>query len=150
MQKKKYNSYIREVETKYRTLNTERIHVSSPHAVANFIRAEIGDLDRESFCVLGVNNKNYVVMFKVISVGTVTESIVHPREVFRDAITASCSGIIITHNHPSGVLEPSRQDITTTERLVGAGKIIGISVMDHIIVWFDNFGYHSMNEHGQM
>jgi len=141
------NSYIREVYTQYRTLETEKIHTSSPLAVANFIKSMIGDECRECFCVLGVNNRNYVVNFHKVSIGTNCEAIVHPREVFISAILSGCNGIIITHNHPSGVIEPSKQDIDTTTRLSGAGKIIGIPLMDHIIIGFDNFGYYSMKEH---
>lgn len=82
----------------------------------------------------------------IISIGTITEAIVHPREVFRDAIREGGSGIIVTHNHPSGILTPSRQDIETTRRLVEAGKIVGIPVVDHIIL--TNSSFYSMKENG--
>ena len=78
--------------------------------------------------------------------GTITEAIVHPREVFRDAIKEGGCGIIVVHNHPSGVTDPSPQDINTTKRLIEAGKIIGIPLLDHIIVTDTSF--FSMKENG--
>jgi len=84
----------------------------------------------------------------IVSIGTITEAIVHPREVFRDAIKEAGSGIIVTHNHPSGNASPSKQDIDTTKRLVEAGKIVGIPLLDHIIL--TNSSYYSMKENGYM
>lgn len=82
--------------------------------------------------------------------GTVSESIVHPREVFGAAILGNCSGIIIAHNHPSGTLTPSRQDLETTMRPVDAGKIIGIPIIDHIIIGFNSANYYSLKEEGHI
>ena len=82
----------------------------------------------------------------VVSIGTITEAIVHPREVFRDAIREGGSGIIVTHNHPSGNPSPSKQDIETTRRLIEAGKIVGIPLVDHIILTDSTF--YSMKENG--
>ena len=150
MKAKKYSSYIREITTQYKTLNTEKIHISYPSAVVEFLQKKISSENKEHFSILGVNNKNQIVMYYNVSIGTVTESIVHPREVFSAAILSGCSGIIITHNHPSGNPTPSREDIATTKRIYDAGKIIGIQVLDHIIVAFDTADYYSMKENGYL
>lgn len=123
-------------------------HISSPDAVWNLLLPEIACLQKEEFRVLVVNNKNMLLKKIIVSVGTITEAIVHPREVFRDAIKEAGSGIIVTHNHPSGNASPSKQDIETTKRLVEAGKIVGIPLLDHIIL--TNSSYYSMKENGYM
>ncbi len=125
---------------------TDLKHISSPNAVWNLLLPEIACLQKEEFRVLVVNNKNMLLKKVIVSVGTITEAIVHPREVFRDAIKEAGSGIIVTHNHPSGNAAPSKQDIDTTKRLVEAGKIVGIPLLDHIIL--TNTSYYSMKENG--
>jgi len=88
---------------------------------------------RERFVVFWLSSANIVTGFEIISEGNLNSSIVHPREVFRGAIVATCANIIIAHNHPSGNPEPSREDINITKKLVEAGKIIDVTVFDHII-----------------
>src|SRR5467141_1241313 len=94
----------------------------------------LADVDREYFVVLMLDQKHKVIGINTISVGSLTASIVHPREVFKVAILANCASIIIGHNHPSGNCQPSREDRALTQRLVEAGKLLGISVLDHIII----------------
>ncbi len=120
--------------------------IGTPLAVWELLLPEIAGVQKEEFRVLVINNKNMLIKKSVISIGTITEAIVHPREVFRDAIREGGSGIIVTHNHPSGILTPSRQDIETTKRLIEAGTIVGIPVVDHIIL--TNTSYYSMKENG--
>lgn len=120
--------------------------ISTPLAVWELLLPETAGLQKEEFRVLVINNKNMLIKKSIISIGTITEALVHPREVFRDAIKEGGSGIIVTHNHPSGILTPSRQDIETTKRLIEAGKIVGIPVVDHIIL--TNSSYYSMKENG--
>ena len=148
--KKDIHSMIREVTVQFKPLNTERIKVDNPARVSEFVQDKIGNDARESFILLCIGNKNEVVSYSVISIGTVTEAIVHPREVFLPAVMTKASGIIVAHNHPSGVNLPSRQDIETTKRLVEAGKVIGIPLVDHIIVGFNHpaGSYYSMKENG--
>ena len=148
--KKDIHSMIREVTVQFKPLNTERIKVDNPARVSEFVQDKIGNDARESFILLCIGNKNEIVSYSVISIGTVTEAIVHPREVFLPAIMTKASGIIVAHNHPSGVNLPSRQDIETTKRLVEAGKVIGIPLVDHIIVGFNHpaGSYYSMKENG--
>ena len=88
---------------------------------------------KERFVVFWLNSANVVTGFEVISEGTLNSSVVHPREVFRGAIVATCANIILAHNHPSGNTEPSNEDISITKKLVEAGKIIDIKVFDHLI-----------------
>jgi len=126
----------------------ERSVVSSPSAVWGILRAGILGLDQEHFRVLLLNNKNHLLKNSVVSVGTISEAVIHPREVFRDAIRESASSVIIAHNHPSGVLTPSKEDIASTRRLREAGEIIGIPVLDHVIVTERSF--LSMKEGGYL
>jgi len=121
-------------------------HVDSPSAVWKILIPEMAGLQKEEFRVLIVNNKNNLLKKSVISVGTISEAIVHPREVFRDAIREAGSAIIISHNHPSGELTPSREDIQTTGRIAEAGRIIGIPLLDHVII--TDSSYLSMKEEG--
>lgn len=103
---------------------------------------------QEVFGILILNTKNKIVAVHEISRGTLNSSMVHPREVFKPAVLHNAAGIVCFHNHPSGDTEPSKEDIEITERLVGAGAIMGIVVMDHIIV--GDGGYTSLKERGVM
>lgn len=145
------HSMIREITIQFKPLDTERIAVSNPKAVADFIGNKIGRDAVESFILLCVSNKNEVVSYSMISIGTIAETIVHPREIFLPAIMTKASGIIVAHNHPSGNNLPSRQDIDATKRLLEAGKIIGIPLIDHIIIGFNNHeDFYSMKENGYL
>ena len=95
--------------------------------------------DREIFAVMLLNTKNRVIGINVVSVGSLTASVVHPREVFKAACLANATNIILTHNHPSGDPAPSKEDISITSRLVQAGRLMDIPVLDHIIIG-DNTG----------
>ncbi len=124
------------------------VQVSSPEAVWRLLLPELAGLQNERFFVLVLNNKNCLLKKKLISMGTVSEAIVHPREVFRDAIREGGTGIIISHNHPSGMLAPSRDDIITTKRIEESGRIIGIPLLDHVII--SNKSFFSMKENGNI
>ncbi len=108
------------------------------------LESRMRHLDREHFCVLLLSAQNAVIGFETISIGTLTHTLTHPREVFKQAIRQSASSMILAHNHPSGECQPSDEDLHLTERLVEAGQIIGISVLDHIIVGEDS--YYSFRE----
>ena len=105
-------------------------------------------IEQERFIVVGVNGANEVVFSKVITIGTLDSAPIHPRETFSDAIKNRCKSIFIAHNHPSGNLSPSEPDILTTTRLVKAGELLGIKVLDHLI--FSDKGFYSMRENGDM
>ena len=90
--------------------------------------------DREKFICLHLNTKNQIISFEVVSIGSLTASIAHPREIYKSAILANAASVIFMHNHPSGDPEYSNDDMEVTGRLAKAGKILGINVLDHIIV----------------
>jgi DNA repair protein RadC len=128
-----------------RVRNPGRPVISSPEDVDGLLRGRMANLDRENFVVVLLNTKNEVLGFPTVSVGTLSASLVHPREVFKPAIRASAAGIVLAHNHPSGRVGPSREDREVTRRLKEASEIIGIEVLDHVIL---GDGYFSMKEHG--
>ena len=107
------------------------------------------DNDKEKLYVIILNIKNKVIGYSLISMGSLTASIVHPREVLKPAILASAASIIIIHNHPSGDPEPSPDDIEITNRIAKSSSIMGINLLDHIILGFeaDEFkGYYSFKQ----
>lgn len=108
----------------------------------------LADRKQEHFVCLSLNGAMEVVQVRVITVGLADRSIVHPREVFADAITDRASAIIVAHNHPASLIEPSPADIKTTKALYKAGEIIGIKLLDHVI--FNRHGFYSMAEHDQL
>jgi len=120
--------------------------ISSPESVWKLFLPELACKAQEEFHVLILNNKNTLIKKSTVTIGTVSESLVHPREVFRDAIKEGGSAIIAVHNHPSESLNPSQEDIIATKRLVEAGKVIGINVHDHVII--TRCGYYSFKESG--
>ena len=92
------------------------------------------DADKEHFVLLVMNNKNRVNGFKVISTGSLTASLVHPREVWRSALHLCAAAVVFVHNHPSGDPAPSPEDIDTTRRLKETGDLLGIRVLDHLVL----------------
>ena len=102
----------------------------------------------EHFAVLLLNTKNHILAMPVISQGSLTASVVHPREVFEAAVRHAAASMILLHNHPSGDPSPSREDIAVTERLVKAGQVMDIPVLDHIIIGNNSFA--SLKEKGLM
>ena len=99
---------------------------------------------KEHFVVFFLDTRNQEIQREIISVGTLNANLVHPREVFEPAIKHSCAQIIVTHNHPSGNPEPSDDDLVITKRLMDAGKILGIEVIDHVVV--TKHDWHSIND----
>jgi DNA repair protein RadC len=122
--------------------------IESPERVWKLLQPEMAALKREEFRVFILNNKNSILKKSTVSVGTVSEALVHPREIFREAIREAGASIIVAHNHPSGVLVPSREDISTTRRIKEAGVIIGIELLDHVII--GQSSYLSMKEAGYL
>ncbi len=100
---------------------------------------DMHNLPKEHLRGLYLNSHNRIIRDEVISIGTINTNIVHPREVFRPAIEYSAAAVVLAHNHPSGSVTPSAQDIEITEQLIKAGKILGINVLDHVIVTKDEF-----------
>ena len=107
---------------------------------------ELENMTKEHFVVIYLDGKNAIINKETVSIGTLNQSLVHPREVFRSAIIHNAASIIVSHNHPSGVLEASKEDITVTKRLLECSKIIGIELLDHVIIVKD--GYLSLRDEG--
>lgn len=120
--------------------------IKDPETVVKAVRAGIKDKAKEHFKIILLNPRNRIVGISTISIGTLNASLVHPREVFKDAIKHNAASMVLAHNHPSGDPDPSEDDLTITKRLTEAGRIFGIEVKDHIIVGKD--GFFSFKEKG--
>lgn len=116
-----------------------KLKVDSPLVVVELLMDDMKFLNKEHFRVILLNTKNQIISIEEISIGNLNSSIVHPREVFNIAIRRSAKSIILVHNHPSGDSTPSTEDINITRRLIEAGNIIGIEVLDHIIIGDNNY-----------
>lgn len=127
---------------------TERYVVRSPEDGADYVMEEMRTLDQEHFIALFLNTKNQIIHSQTIFIGTLNSSVVHPREIFREAVRRSSASIIVAHNHPSGDPTPSPEDINVTKRLVKAGKIMGIEVLDHLVIGDGKF--ISLKEKGHL
>ncbi|KSU63864.1 hypothetical protein AS034_06370 [[Bacillus] enclensis] len=112
----------------------DRYSIRSPEDGANYVMNDMRFLAQEHFVCLYLNTKNQVLHKQTIFIGSLNASIVHPREVFKEAFRRSAASIICVHNHPSGDPTPSREDIEVTKRLVECGRIIGIDILDHLII----------------
>jgi len=117
--------------------------LNTPRMVYEFLREKIGNEKKEHFIVLFLDTKNNLI-YNDVSIGTINASIVHPREVFVKALLHHATHVVLAHNHPTGDPSPSDEDIETTKRLIEAGKIIGITVADHIVV--STHDYRSLRE----
>ena len=108
--------------------------LDSPQAVVELMAKELSQYDREVFCILNMKNNGQVINMNLVSVGTINASLVIPREVFKSSILANASAIIGLHNHPSGNVKPSKEDMIVTRKLQKCGQLLGIELLDHIIV----------------
>ncbi len=122
--------------------------VISSSWVGNYLVKEMSSLTQEHVVALYLNTKNDIIKKETIFIGSLNTSVAHPREIFKGAVRYSAARIILAHNHPSGNTEPSEADFSFTRRVVDAGEMIGIEVIDHIIVGEDD--YLSLREHGLM
>jgi len=108
--------------------------IRGPDDIVALVGRRLMRKDREHFMVLILNARHEVLCQETVSIGSLNASIVHPREVFKPALVASAASIVLVHNHPSGDPEPSEEDLAITKRLVEAGELLGIAVLDHVIV----------------
>ena len=120
--------------------------VRCPEDVADLLSPEMQELDREHFKAVLLNTKNGILKIVTVAVGSLNAALVHPREIFKAAVTASAAGIILVHNHPTGNPEPSREDTDLTIRFAQCGELMGIDLVDHIIIGGGRFV--SMREKG--
>jgi len=116
-----------------------RALIKSPEGVVGVVRSKLKGKKKEHFLVLCLDTRNRLISCRPVSIGSLDTSVVHPREVFKEAVSSSAASVIFVHNHPSGDPEPSEEDVELTRRLVKAGEIIGIEVLDHIIVCDTSF-----------
>ncbi|MDD5552191.1 MAG: DNA repair protein RadC [Candidatus Pacebacteria bacterium] len=112
----------------------KKISLTSPKAVADYFRKKLGREKKEHFSILLLDSRNNLIKISDISVGTLNASLVHPREIFSEALKQNTASIILVHNHPSDDPEPSEDDLLITKRIVEAGKIMGIDILDHVII----------------
>jgi DNA repair protein RadC len=112
----------------------DKITLNSPKLVARYLQKNIGYEKKEKFVILSLNKRNNLIKISIVSVGSLDTNVVHPREVFREAIQCSAAGVILAHNHPSGNIEPSQEDLALTKRIRKAGEVLGIDILDHIVV----------------
>jgi DNA repair protein RadC len=126
----------------------KNFNIKDPESVVKAIRASIKDKAKEHFKLILLNPRNKIIGISTISIGTLNASLVHPREVFKDAIMHTAASVVLAHNHPSGDPEPSEDDIKITKKIVDSGQILGIEVLDHIVIGKNTF--YSFKERGLM
>jgi len=120
-------------------------HISTPEDIVPFVR-HYAMCQQEHFLAVTLNGGHDIIQIHVVSVGTVNRTMIHPRDVFGEAIRENAAAVILCHNHPSGRCDPSKEDIETTNELLDAARILGIPILDHIIIDCEN--YFSFMEHG--
>lgn len=123
-----------------------QIKVYSSDSIYEYYKDKLNDKKQEHFYCVYLDTKNHIIKDKLLFIGTINESLIHPREIFKEAYLLSASSVICVHNHPSGNVNPSNNDIIMTKQLQEVGKILGIKVLDHIIIGKDV--YFSFNDNG--
>lgn len=129
----------------------KRINISHPQEVANLLHnilmtSEKHDRSKEHFYIICLDVRNRILNIDLVSLGTLTVSLVHPREVYKIAIMKNAAQVIVSHNHPSNDPDPSEDDIRITKRIYEAGKILGIELIDHIVFTEDKNNFTSMKD----
>ncbi len=126
----------------------KKVAFTSANDIFNYVKNDMRFGNREYFLVIALNSKLEVIDTEVISVGTLTQALVNPREVFSFALKKKAHRLVVCHNHPSGHVTPSKNDFALTDRLISAGRIIGVEVIDHIII--SNNDYYSMKQNADI
>lgn len=137
---------IREVAIRY--VGAQRripAKITRPEEVAHYLRRRIRDDAREHFVAIYLDGRHRPIADSIVSIGTATASLVHPREVFQPAIAVGACALLIGHNHPSGDVTPSSEDLVVTKRLAEAGRLLGVTLLDHV-VWERRGSFHSIRE----
>jgi DNA repair protein RadC len=130
-----------------RILHPDHRKIKSPGDVYSVVQ-HFADRKQEHFLTLSLNGAQEVIAIRIVSIGLVNRTIVHPREVFADPLTDRAASIVVAHNHPSGQVDPSNEDIEVTSRLKNAGAVLGIGLLDHLI--FSKTAYYSFLEDGKL
>jgi DNA repair protein RadC len=123
-----------ELGRRVRAPRTRRVSLASARRVFDLLQPQLSGLEQETFLALLLDGKHRLRRAVSVSVGTLTTSLVHPREVFRPAIRGAAAALIVAHNHPSGDPEPSLEDVEVTRRLVEVGELVGIPLLDHVVL----------------
>jgi DNA repair protein RadC len=123
----------------------ELIDLYESEDVYELVKEELVNADREILLSVMLTIKNQLIGVETVNIGSVHATIIRPSDVFKSPLLANAFGIVLAHNHPSGNLDPSRDDIAITKTLVDAGELLGIKVLDHLII--SNRGYTSMRDH---
>jgi DNA repair protein RadC len=136
-------------------VKTRKIAISGAGEIARALKAVLEhecevDQYKEHVWTIGFNARNVIQYVELVSLGTLNASLVHPRETFRYAVMKGISSLAVVHNHPSGNLEPSDDDLALTARLSQAGRILGIEVLDHVIIANDTDLFYSFKEHARI
>lgn len=137
------------IELGYRTMRVAKIRrgqVTSSFALGQDLIEQMRDLEQEHLVAIYLTTKNEIIKELTIFVGSLNQSIAHPREIFKGAVRASAAGIVLAHNHPSNNLDPSQNDLNFTKRIVDAGNLMGIRILDHLIIGHND--YRSLKEEG--
>ncbi|MCQ2969206.1 MAG: DNA repair protein RadC [Clostridium sp.] len=139
---------LSELFRRFNTLRSQNglFKITRPSEVVKFLMNEMNGLKQETLKLILLDTKNNIIRSRNIFVGTLNSSLIHPREIFREAVKFGSANIIISHNHPSGNPEPSKEDINVSIRIKECGEIMGISLLDHIIIGRNN--YTSLKERG--
>lgn len=144
--KAKASQILSAIELSKRYLNQKNsIKINNSNDVYNELKS-FSQKKQEYFFALYLDGANHLIDTKVITIGTLNQSLVHPREVFAYAVEKRCASIIVAHNHPSGILKPSSEDMSITQRLKESGALLGIELLDHLI--FTSEGFMSLQEEG--
>ena len=127
---------IKDICSEYLSSNmrNETVKISTPQSVRDYARMKLGGLKIEAFLVIYLNNQNFIIDSEITSTGTVDRAVIYPRNIIKEALLKDAAALIIVHNHPSGVLNPSNQDITLTASLKSAAETVNIRLLDHLIV----------------
>lgn len=122
--------------------------LESPEAAVNVIGDLLCEMDREVLCVINLKSDNTPINCNIVSIGAINQTLAHPREMLKSSILSNAASMILMHCHPSGSLEPSREDTMLTDRMIKICNLVGIPLLDHIIVAGDNKKYFSFKERG--
>ncbi len=132
----------------YEPVTNDKTKLNNPKRIYEYFKYKINNAKQEHFYCLYLDNKKNLIDYKLLFIGTINMSVIHPREIFKEAYLLSASSIICVHNHPSGVVIPSVEDKKVTNNLVEIGKLLGIEVIDHIIIGTDE--YYSFYENNDV
>ena len=121
------------------TQGNKKPSINTPEAAVELIRGRLAGKKEEHFLAIYFDTRGHVIKISEISIGSLDASIVHPREIFREAMTSSAASVVVAHNHPSGDPEPSAEDIALTRRLAEVGQLVGIDLLDHLIIGDGSF-----------